>query len=123
MNWHQLHTAATPEERAELLCLMLAHIERRQRRLIVANLRLRRERRRRPVAHYIGDRRLRRGGALYRWLWIYTLTTLSLATWLIAAHIQPIYGAPLLFGYNLLLLAILLIKPHQRLAATVNRKS
>lgn len=114
MNDHQLYTAATPAERTELLLLMLAQLERRQRRVILAGLRLRRERRRTRIAHYIGDRRLRPNRSIYRWLWIYILTTLSIATWLIAAHVQPMYGAPLLAGYNLFLLAILLIKPYQR---------
>ena len=123
MNDHQLYTAATPAERTELLLLMLAQLERRQRRVILAGLRLRRERRRARIAHYIGDRRLRPNRSIYRWLWIYILTTLSIATWLIAAHVQPMYGAPLLFGYNLLLLAILLIKPYQRQTQPLKAKS
>jgi hypothetical protein len=114
MNWRQLHTAATPEERLELMLHLLETIERRQRRLVRVGWGFRRERRRQRAAHFIGDRRLRHRSPLLRALWLYTLATLSIATWLIAAHIQPIYGAPLLFGYNLLLLAILLIKPYRR---------
>lgn len=115
MNWKQLYTAATPAEREELLILMLQHIEARQQKIILARGRLLRERRRKSIAHILGDRRLApRSIPIAQIGFIFILSTLSIATWLIAVHIQPMYGAPLIFGYNLLLITILLIKPYQR---------
>jgi len=117
MNWNQLYTAATPAEREEILIAMLQAIETRQQRLIFARGRLLRNQRHATIAHFIGDRRLAphpTRSRLTQLMFIFILATLSVTTWLIAAHIQPAYGAPLVFGYNLVLIAILLIKPSRR---------
>jgi len=114
MNWQQLHTAATPAEREEILIMMFRTIEARQHRIILARGRLVRNRRRAIIAHFLGDRRLAprpTRSRLTQIMFMFILSTLSIATWLIAAHIQPAYGAPLLFSY-LLLIATLLIKPN-----------
>lgn len=122
MEWKNLYTTATPAEREEILIAMLQAIEARQQRLILARGRLVRNRRRAIIAHFIGDRRLAprpTRSRVIQFTFIFILTTLSLTTWLIAAHIQPMYGAPLLFGYDLLLIALLLIKPTQRISLSV----
>lgn len=126
MNWQQLYTTATPLEREQLLLLMLRTVDAHQRRLIFARGRLHRERRRMQLAHFIGDRRLAPRPTtswVIRLSFIFIITTLSLTTWLVAAHIQPNYGAPLLFGYNLLLIAVLSIKPNRQPLKANNSKA
>jgi len=125
MNWKQLYTTATPQEREEILLTMFRTIAARQQRLILARGRLLRERRRAARLHFIHDRRTplaqRFTLGLLRSMIVFIAVTLSVATWLIAAHIPPMYGAPLLFGYDLLLLAILLFKPYRRISLTLER--
>jgi hypothetical protein len=120
MNWQQLYTASTPAEREEILILMLQTIEAHQQRLILARGRLVRNRRQKLIAHFLGDRRLApRPTHITQFIFLFILATLSVSTWLIASHIQPMYAAPLIFGYNLLLLAILTYKPHRRISLSV----
>ena len=118
MNWNQLYTTATPEEREEILLLMLQTLEARQQRLVLARGRLVRERRRAQRLHYLHDRRTPRPRRitrnLLRSLTLFIALTVSITTWLIAAHIPPMYGAPLLLGYDLLLLTILLRTPTRK---------
>lgn len=120
MNWNQLYTTATPQERDEMLLLMLQTLEARQQRLILARGRLLRERRHAQRLHYLHDRRTPRPQRLTRTLLrsitLFIAITVSITTWLIAAHIPPMYGAPLLFGYDLLLLTILVLKPYKRMS-------
>lgn len=123
MNWQQLYTTATPAEREEILIMMLRTIEARQQKLILARGRLLRERRRAARLHFIHDRRIppvtRTTRNLLRTLTMFILSTISITVFMISAHIQPMYGAPLLFGYDLLLIALLLIKPTQRISLSV----
>ncbi len=125
MNWKQLHTAATPAEREELLIMMFRTIEARKQRLILARGRLLRERRRAARLHFINERRMpytkRLTRALVNGSIFFIIATLSVATWIIAAHIQPVYGAPLLFGYSLILIAALAVKPYKRISLTLER--
>jgi hypothetical protein len=71
----------------------------------------RRAGRQRP--HYIHNRRdvHRAIRSLYRILFIFILATISLAAWLVALHIHPRHGAPLLFAWSIVLFTMLLIKP------------
>ena len=123
MNWQQLYTTATPAEREKILILMLQTIEARQQRIILARGRLLRERRRAARLHFVRDRRIppvtRTTRNLLRTLTMFILSTISITVFLVSAHIQPMYGAPLLFGYALLLIALLLIKPTQRISLSV----
>lgn len=123
MNWKQLYTTATPAEREEILILMLQTIEAREQRLILARGRLLRERRRAARLHFVRDRRVppvtRATRNLLRTLTMFILSTISITVFLISARIEPRYGAPLLFGYDLLLIALLLIKPTQRISLSV----
>ena len=126
MNWQQLYTTATPAEREEILILMLQTIEARQQRIILARGRLLRERRRAARLHFIRDRRIppvtRTTRNLLRTLTMFILSTISITVFLVSANIQPMYGAPLLFGYDLLLIAMLLIKPTQRISLSVRNR-
>lgn len=113
MNWKQLHTASIPHERIEILIAMLRTIERRQRRLLLVHGRILRDRRQAQRWHYIHDRRDRRRPTLHAILFAFILATLSITIWLVSLNIHPSYAAPLLFTYNILLAAILLIKPNR----------
>ena len=126
MNWQQLYTTATPAEREEILILMLQTIEARQQRIILARGRLLRERRRAARLHFVRDRRIppvtRTTRNLLRTLIMFILSTISITVFLVSANIRPAYGAPLLFGYDLLLIALLLIKPTQRISLSVRTR-
>jgi hypothetical protein len=65
MNWTQLHTAATLQEREEITSLLLARLHARQSRRIYVRGRLIQERRAPARYHLVNDRRrpwaLRRG--------------------------------------------------------------
>jgi hypothetical protein len=131
MNWKQLYTAATPAEREELLLEMFRLHEARQNRVIFVPLSINavlmgrgqgwgllRERRRETIAHFIGDRRLQSLVRRRKTLWTTGLSFAAIVTWSVAAfealHAQPIYGAFLVIGFDLLLATVLLIKPYLR---------
>jgi hypothetical protein len=120
MNWKQLHRHA--RKREEILIMML-QLEARQQRIILARGRLLRERRRAARLHFIRDRRIppvtRTTRNLLRTLTMFILSTISITVFLVSANIQPRYGAPLLFCYDLLLIAMLLIKPTQRISLSI----
>lgn len=114
MNWKQLYEATTPAQRQEIAWLLLRRIHARQSSA----------HRTKPIDyfitvypkgyHFIGDHRGRDPRALYRALFMFILTTVSLATWLVSLEVQPILGAPLVFCWSLVPLIILLIKPYKR---------
>jgi hypothetical protein len=115
MRLKRLYTSATPQERDEMLLLMLQTIETRKNKKVIARGRLIRERRG-PFAgaHFLNNRRkasLRRN--LHRILFIAILLLVSSTTFLVAYNIPNNYGAPLIFLYNIGLLMILLIKPYR----------
>jgi hypothetical protein len=117
MPWKQLYTSNTPDDRIEIALHMLRVVTTRRRRRLLVGLRLVRERRggwRR--FHYIHNRRApgRAARRLSRILFMFILATLSLATWLVALHIHPRHGAPMLFAWSMLLLTVLLVKPYRR---------
>jgi hypothetical protein len=118
MNWKQLYTAATPAEREELLFEMFRTIEACENRKVLVRGRLLRERRRETIAHFIGDRRLQSLVRRRKTLWTTGLIFAAIVTWSVAAfealHAQPIYGAFLVIGFDLLLATVLLIKPYLR---------
>jgi hypothetical protein len=58
VNWKQIHTTATPQERGEIAMLLLARIEAHNGRVLVLPHRLVRERRRFPARyHLVNERR------------------------------------------------------------------
>jgi len=124
MNWRQLHTASTSDERIELLIEIASRVEAHKRRLLLVRGRLIRERRRQQPWHFIGDRRTtalsgaeRRRRATYKLLFIGIAPVLLGATWAIAIRSQPIHGAALILGYDIILAAILFTKPYKWLAS------
>jgi hypothetical protein len=119
MPWKQLYTATTPDDRIEMALHMLQVVTTRRRRRLLVGLHLVRDRRAgRQRSHYIHNRRMpaRAARRLYRVLFMFILATVSLATWLVALHIHPRHGAPMLFAWSMLLLTVLLIKPYRRVA-------
>ena len=122
MNWRQLYTICTPEERGEITTLILERIEARRDQVLQArieSLKLSKGRtlpERRELlgwAHFIGMRpsMSRRTRTLYRSLFLFILGTVSFTIGMIAPAVHPSVGAPLVFVYAVFLLLILLIKP------------
>ena len=115
MNWQQLYTASTPAEREELLLEMIHALEARQNKRILIRGRLVRERRRGNTAHFVGDRRLLGAARRYKTIWISGLMGAAGVTWYTAlTATQPFYGVLLVIGFDLLLAAVLFIKPYLR---------
>jgi hypothetical protein len=114
MNWNQLYTTLTPEERYQLMLEMLKTLERRASKRVLVRGRLLRDRRRVPVAHFIGDRRILYKQRRRKTLITYGLAAAAVATWGGALFMQPITGALTLTAFNLALISILLIKPYLR---------
>lgn len=114
MNWNQLYTSSTPEERLEAVMLMLSTIEERKQRLILSRGRLVREKRGNfPGAHFINDRRrLRRSlpSTISKLSFGFILTTVSTATWLFFIHAPSDLAAPTLLFHLVSIMAILLIR-------------
>ena len=122
MNWKQLYKAASYHERIDIMVYMLSTTEKRsRRRWRLVGGRFRRDRRVRHW-HMVRDRRdpKRIMRWMYKGVFIYTLTTVSIAT-LVMLHGHPAFGAPLLCVYTFIIFAALLIKPIKRLALK-NRK-
>lgn len=116
MNWNQLYTSSTSEERLEAALLMLSTIQERKQRLILSRGRLVREKRGNfPGAHFLNDRRrLRR--SLTRTIsltsFAFILATVSIATWLFVLH-APASLAALALGVHITMLSLILyIKPY-----------
>jgi len=116
MNWKQLHTSATPEERLELLTQMLRAVEERKQRVVFTGRRWVRNRRQGYQAHFLNDRRssrlnIQRAASLITFGAV--LVTVSVATWGIVLS-SPIHlGAPVLFFHVTALLGVLAFKPNR----------
>lgn len=124
MNWRQLYNASEPEERLDLLLAMLRRIEARPMPIILAGGRLRRDRRRERVAHFIRERRGRYPiRVMQRLAFLSTLGLLFMSLWLVALNLPHHVAAPLVFFYNLLLIGFLLIKPSAIHLALLKRKT
>lgn len=122
MNWNQLYTSTTPEERLEATLHMLRAIEERQQRLVFSRGRLVREKRGNfPGAHFVHDRRrlrprLTRMVSLFSFA--FTLITVSVATWLFVLHAPSQLAAIALTMHIAMLSIILYFKPYNRLQLT-----
>lgn len=120
MNWRQTFTTATPQEHADLLVIMVRRLERRRRlrrifRAVSPVLPERRASTRR--FHFVGgDPRQRR--SLYR-LYLFTVSVilfgLSLGALLMVFHAPPVVSGMILFGYDALMVYIVIAKPYLRL--------
>lgn len=117
MNWNQLYTSATPEERLEAALLMLSTIEERKQRLVFSRGRLVREKRGNfPGAHFLNDRRrLRRSlpSILTKLSYIFILLTVSVATWLFVLYAPAQLALPVMVLHLIGLMAVLIIKPYR----------
>jgi hypothetical protein len=117
MNWNQLYTSATPEERFETVLHMLRTIEERQQRLVLSRGRLVREKRGNfPGAHFLNDRRrLRRSlpSVLTKVSYIFILLTVSIATWLFVLYAPAQLAIPTMLLHLVGLTAVLLFKPYR----------
>lgn len=114
MNWNQLYNTLTPEERLQLTLEILKTIEKRESKRVLARGRIIRDRRRVPIAHFIGDRRIRNRQRRRKTLITYGLAAAAVATWSGVFFMQPIVGALTLTVFNLALISILLVKPYLR---------
>lgn len=125
MNWNQLYTSSTPEERMELTLLMLSAIEERKQRLVLSRGRLVREKRGNfPGAHFLNDRRrLRRSlpSVLTRLSYIFILLTVSIATWLFILYAPAQLAIPTMLLHLVGLTAVLLFKPYRLRSQLVSR--
>lgn len=115
MNWKQLHALSTPQERLEAITIMLRVLHARRQRLVFAYGRLILDRRRAQAAHWISDRRgriPRRARPLIRLTaFLFTLSTVSTATWLFLLHAPIQLAASALLAHLALLGALLIITP------------
>lgn len=114
MNWKQLHALSTPEERLEAITIMLRVLHARRQRLVFAYGRLILDRRRAQAAHWISDRRGRftpRARPLIMTSFLFTLSTVSTATWLFILHAPIQLAASALLAHLTLLGALLIITP------------
>jgi hypothetical protein len=115
MNWNQLHTSSSPEERLDAVLLILRTIEERKQRLVFARGRLVREKRGNfPGAHFLNDRRRLRHSpqrTINRASFVFILTVMSVATWIFTMHAPGRLAAAALIIHTLLLWMIL-IKPY-----------
>lgn len=118
MDWQQLYSAFDSHRRIKFFIHVLSDAERRQRKVVLVRGIIRRERRsRRRRVHFFNDCRdvrRRRLQTFMRVLFLFILLTISIATALIVFHIHPRYAAPLLFAYELLTLAFIVLKPRKR---------
>lgn len=116
MNWNQLYTSSTPEERLEAALLMLSAIEERKQRLVLSRGRLVREKRGPfPGAHFLNDRRRLRprlSEAITKSMYLFILLTVSVATWLFVMHAPAQLALPVMVLHLVGLMAVLIIKPY-----------
>lgn len=117
MNWNQINTSTTPEERLEIALLILRTIEERQQRLILSRGRLVREKRGNfPGAHFLNDRRrLRRPTLRVITLasFAFMLLTVSAATWAFVLYAPAQLAALAMTMHITMLLLIITVKPYK----------
>ncbi len=123
MNWQQLYTSATPEERLEIMLSMIRIIEARQNQLVFTGNKFVRNRRRLPRGfHMVGaDQRGRhtiaRAASIVS-IWA-SLFAVSAATVLLALHAPPFIAAQLLFFPATAIIAIFAFRPRRRQPASI----
>ncbi len=123
MNWKQLYTSATPEERIELYMLMFQTIEARQNKLILAKGRLIHERRDPfPKFHRVGGER-RSSIPLWKRSMIKTARHISIVLSVgaltggvatVALSVSTVQGLVTVLAYEVAVVALLYFKPKKR---------
>ena len=65
-------------------------------------------------AHFVGSHHglTRAQRSFCRSMFAYILATVSMCVWVLAYAVQPSIAAPLILGYNLFLMLVMLIKPY-----------
>ncbi len=115
MNWRQLFSSATREERDDLEIFFKALEVHQGKRLLVKSW-LGFERRRLQAAHFINERRGRSTRRPVLATFIFIICTMTIASWAIAITAEPEVGAPIL-GLNLAFLYLILMwKPYRKSA-------
>ena len=118
MNWKQLYTSSTEEERLEAVIHMLAAIEARQNKIIFTGNAILRNRRRLPRGYHMlgadqrGRHTIARAASIVS-IWA-SLFAVSTATLLLALHAPPFITTQLLFFPATAILAIFAFKPKRQ---------
>lgn len=99
MNWKQLYSRSTPDDRFEAVILMLRTIETRREVVVV----------------YIDLRRI-----LLRAMFIGILGMLTFTTTIITAKAEPILAAPIITLYLATIFSLLLLKSQKQTAHYLN---
>lgn len=87
MNWTQLHTISTPDEREQITYLLFETID------LYTALSVRQY-------HFVGaPPKNKKSQVLYLSIFMFILITVSVATWLVSLNVPPAYGAPLVFSW------------------------
>lgn len=123
MNWNQLYTTCTPEERLQMMLQMIRTLEQRERRLILVGGRVLRNRRRALTAHFIGDRRIYYKQRRHKTLRIAGLMLATAVIWSGVIFMQPLYATLVLTLFNLALISVLLVRPHLQRAYSLQFRS
>lgn len=115
MNWKQLYSFATHDERLDLLFRMMQIVEEREHKLIFTGRRWLYNRRRGYQAHFLNDRRgrhiLSRAASLVAFGSI--LVTVSIATFALILHAPPQLSGTALFFYTTSMLGMVAFKPNR----------
>lgn len=113
MNWKQLYTSATPEERLQMITDMLNAIDERQRRVVFTGNHWVRNRRRGYRAHFLNDRRGRHviARAVSLLSFAAVLVGVSAATWQVVLNSPTHVGGLMLFFHATSVWAVLAFKP------------
>jgi hypothetical protein len=115
MNWKQLYTSATPEERLKIFMLMLKTIDERQRKVVFTGNHWVRNRRRGYRAHFLNDRRGRHVIARTVSLLSFAavLVGVSAATWQVVVNSPTHVGGLMLFFHATSVWAVLAFRPYK----------
>lgn len=118
MNWKQLYTSATEEERLYILLHMLQTIEARQNKIIFTGNHIIRNRRRNAVQpfHFIGEKRGRytisRVASIFT-IWVAIFAT-AFTSILIAIHAPAHFATQILFFPITAIIFVFLFKPKRQ---------
>jgi hypothetical protein len=120
MNWKQLYASAAPQERLDILIMMIKDAEARQRRFIVAGWWIIRNRRRKDWrGHRVGGDR-RSSIPQWRRALIKTLRQISIASSVgaltggvvtLALSLEPIQSVAVILTYEIALISLFYLRP------------
>ena len=113
MEWHQLYSSATSEERLKVFIKMLRVIEAHEEKNIFMRGWLIFDRRRDQIAHYINDRRRNFSWrAAFNHLSIFfSLYSLTIGVVILAINLTPLRAVLLILGYEAAIVGLMYFKP------------